>query len=76
MTYGAFCTFIVSGFDHGLVGGKIVHDILTDGRKPDIYEICNKRTTGNWFDMGREFELKLNTDLLPSADVVENFAWE
>ncbi len=78
IAYGTLCTVTVSGYEQGLAAGKIARGILLDAKSPASYPMQPTVRGEVVISLARAKKLgiKLNSSILLTAEVVENFAWE
>lgn len=75
--YGTLCAVTVSGYAQGLAAGRIANGILFEGRSPSSYPMKPTLKGKPVISLARakKLGLRMNTDVLLSAQVVPTFAW-
>ncbi|MBW2029507.1 MAG: hypothetical protein JRH06_06565 [Deltaproteobacteria bacterium] len=78
ISYGTLCTVTVSGYEQGLVAGRIARGILAEGRSPSSYamEPTVKGEPVISLARARKLGIKIESSLLLAVQVVTQFAWE
>ncbi len=78
ISYGTLCAVTCSGYKQGLVAGKIAYGILKEGRRPSSYAMKPTVKGHPMINLARakKMGLRLKTDILLSAEIVEHFIWE
>ena len=76
--YGTLCTVTVSGYEQGLAAGKIAKGILVEGKSPSSYPMVPTLKGELVISLARaqKLGLKVESDVLLTAQVIETFEWE
>lgn len=75
---GTLCTVTVSGYEQGLAAGKIAKGILIEGKSPSSYSMTPTVKGEPVISLARskKLGLKVKSDILLTAEVLEKFEWE
>lgn len=75
---GTFCSVYVSGYEQGLAAGKIARGILLEGRSPSSYPMEPTMKGKPIINLARAKKLgiKIKSNLLLSAEIMNKFEWD
>ena len=75
---GTLCAVTVSGYEQGLAAGKIAKGILLEGKSPSSYPMVPTVKGEPVISLARakKLGLKVKSDILLTAEVLEKFEWE
>ena len=75
---GTLCAVTVSGYAQGHEAGRIARGILTEGRSPQSYSFTTTQNGVSVVNLARirSLELKRDSEVLATSDVVKNMPWK
>jgi ABC-type uncharacterized transport system substrate-binding protein len=78
ISHGTLCSMTVSGYEQGLAAGKLARQILVEGESPEdiVMEPTVKGEPVVSLARANKLGIKIQSDILLSADVIKTFIWE
>ena len=78
ITHGTLCSVTVSGYEQGRGAGEIARAILVEGKSPSSFPMEPTVKGEPVVNLARanKLGLKIDSDILLTADVINTFSWE
>lgn len=78
ISHGTLCSVTVSGYEQGLAAGKLARQILVEGKSPAdfVMEPTVKGEPVVSLARANKLGIKIQSDILLTAEVVKTFIWE